>query len=407
MKPIKTKTMKSLLIILLSLSTITLHAQVKTIGVSAPNYDDGKIIFDTTGLHLYSWDLYTLNDNPSDQTQFTYLSGGKLEFNNLKPGRYWLLGKKATSTYYYDFDRLVNIGINNPKTCQGVDSTFNLIDVFDPNMQQVYPNPNPNSPPMRTLVSENFLNYQSYEWIQISNGQVHTASGINYLYGGRPALFTYIDGSEMLYLKTTDNNGCTSLGTFFNYISPMVFPSAGTVAGNGGNTNTPQTYMGKYITDCTGYYISINNEDYKVCNNEVLKDYYPNDSLIINYLTTDVCNTNDSIVYCQMFHPTKGNIYIYSIEKITKNGSTANTKKLYDQPYTLFPNPTTNAIQLSGDFKHETYKITDIHGRIITENDCVSNKEINLKEIAESGILFITIYDDQNQIIQREKIILK
>lgn len=400
--------MKSVLFILLSLSTITLNSQVKTVGVSAPNYDNGKIIFDTTGLNLYSWDLYTLSDNPSDQTQFSYYSGGKLVFENLKPGRYWLLGKKATSTYYYDFHRLVNIGIKNPKTCQGVDSTFNLIDVFDPNMQQANPNPVPNNPPMRTLVSENFLNYQSYEWVQISNGQVHSASGINYLYGGRPALFTYINGTEMLYLVTTDNNGCTSLGTFFNYISPMVFPSAGTVAGNGGgNTNTPQTIEGKYITDCTGNYISINGEDYKVCNNEVLKDYYPNDSLIINYLTTDVCNTNDTLVYCQMFHPSKGKIYIYSIEKIAKNNSTANTIKLNKHVYTLFPNPTTNMIQFSGDFTNETYKITDIQGRIISENECVSNKEIYLKEMADSGIFFLTIYNDQNQIIQREKVILK
>lgn len=232
--------MKTILL-LLCLITGSVYSQVKTIGTSAPNYDDGKIIFDTTGLNLYSWELYTLSDNPSNQTQFTYYSGGKLVFENLKPGRYWLLGKKATSTYNYDFDILVNIGIKNPKTCQGVDSTLNLINAFDPNMQQVYPNPDPNSNPMETLVTENYINYQSYEWYCISDRHVNIATGINYLYGGRPALFTYRNGTEMLYLITTDNNGCTSLGKFFNYISPMVFPSSSVVASNGGansNNNT-------------------------------------------------------------------------------------------------------------------------------------------------------------------------
>lgn len=470
--------MKTILTLLLCGLSISVFSQIKTVGATSPNYNNGKIIIDTVGLKLKSWELYMLDDNPSSQTNFKLLDYNKLVFSSLKPGRYWVLGKKATSTYNYDLERLVNVDIKNPTTCQGVDSTIRIIDVYDANMQG---NSNPNLPPTTTLTTELYnLNFANFEWYRANGGNVGIAPGIKYLNNSRPGLCTNIDGSEMIYLVITDNNGCTSLGKFSNIISPLVFPSSFGVPSVGPVTVSVPTVTKTSYTYCqddissnliavastgntlkwydvetggtalsnpptpntnsagtTTYYVSQkdanNNESARVAisvvvnskpivnasftmnGNEVI--FVNNSSNATNYHWdfNDLTNStetspnhtfNSDGVYNVILNAYNGSCTGTSSFTVNVSKKLTGLTEILKDNIQIYPNPTKDLISIKniGNSNYH-FQIHDLNGKMIHQNE-INNETISLKSFVEEGIYFISILNENEELIKKSKIIL-
>ena len=61
------------------------------------------------------------------------------------------------------------------------------------------------------------------------------------------------------------------------------------------------------IRDCTGTYLRIDNEDYKVCNSEILNDYTEGASVSVKYKKVQNCEDEGAV--CMLYHS-----YFASIE---------------------------------------------------------------------------------------------
>lgn len=72
---------------------------------------------------------------------------------------------------------------------------------------------------------------------------------------------------------------------------------------------------GKIVRDCTGTYIKLdNNEDYLVCNDDLLKDKEIGEKITFIYDKIDKCSKNNGKIMCMMYHENKGTIQIKSIQ---------------------------------------------------------------------------------------------
>ena len=72
---------------------------------------------------------------------------------------------------------------------------------------------------------------------------------------------------------------------------------------------------GSVVRDCTGTYVRFGeNEDYLVCNSDLLKDYQEGDQVSVIFDYTKECPENDGKIMCMMYHENKGMIRIKSIK---------------------------------------------------------------------------------------------
>ena len=72
----------------------------------------------------------------------------------------------------------------------------------------------------------------------------------------------------------------------------------------------------KVIINCSGFYLQFNNEDYRVCNYDLLKDFKDGDWVIGSIYQLKDCLQNGDKVFCEMYHPNKGFVKAYDIRKI-------------------------------------------------------------------------------------------
>lgn len=69
----------------------------------------------------------------------------------------------------------------------------------------------------------------------------------------------------------------------------------------------------KYVTvikDCTGVYLRDQHKDYRVCNYEVLNGYSDGASVQATYQSVGSCPALDTVVVCEMLHPSEGLVEI-------------------------------------------------------------------------------------------------
>lgn len=65
--------------------------------------------------------------------------------------------------------------------------------------------------------------------------------------------------------------------------------------------------------DCTGSYLTIKDNDYRVCNAEILDSYQDGDELKVTYKKVNNCEA-DTGIYCELYHPYKSHIEILEIK---------------------------------------------------------------------------------------------
>ncbi len=72
----------------------------------------------------------------------------------------------------------------------------------------------------------------------------------------------------------------------------------------------------KVVIDCSGFYLQYNNEDYRVCNFDALNDFKDGEWVIASMYQLKECVENSDKVFCKLYHPNKGVVKAYGIQKI-------------------------------------------------------------------------------------------
>lgn len=78
--------------------------------------------------------------------------------------------------------------------------------------------------------------------------------------------------------------------------------------------------------------------------------------------------------------------------------------------YSLFPNPTTNQIELSLfeiDFSKMKYMLFDVNGKLLFENTISNETTVISMESLSASIYFLSVMDERSNIIKSFKIIKK
>ena len=68
------------------------------------------------------------------------------------------------------------------------------------------------------------------------------------------------------------------------------------------------------IKDCTGSYISKNNTDYFICNDEIVANIKNGTEVSVTYKNVESCNEPDDAI-CLMLHLSEGFVEIIKINK--------------------------------------------------------------------------------------------
>lgn len=72
---------------------------------------------------------------------------------------------------------------------------------------------------------------------------------------------------------------------------------------------------GTIVRDCTGTYVRIaENEDYLVCNSDILTAKKDGEKVSVVYDYTKECAEKDGKIMCMMFHENKGMIRVKSVK---------------------------------------------------------------------------------------------
>lgn len=72
---------------------------------------------------------------------------------------------------------------------------------------------------------------------------------------------------------------------------------------------------GTIVKDCTGTYLRVKeNEDYLVCNSEILQSKKEGEKVSVVFDKTDKCPERDGKIMCMMYHENKGMIRIKSVQ---------------------------------------------------------------------------------------------
>ncbi len=72
---------------------------------------------------------------------------------------------------------------------------------------------------------------------------------------------------------------------------------------------------GIIVRDCTGTYLRVSeNEDYLICNAEILEAKKDGEKVSLVYDNTDKCPERDGKIMCMMYHESKGMIRVKSVK---------------------------------------------------------------------------------------------
>lgn len=72
---------------------------------------------------------------------------------------------------------------------------------------------------------------------------------------------------------------------------------------------------GTIVRDCTGTYLRVGeNEDYLICNSDILESKKDGEKVSLIYDYTKECKERDGKIMCMMFHENKGVIQVKSVQ---------------------------------------------------------------------------------------------
>lgn len=276
------------------------NSQVKVTNATGPNFNDGTIEVDTTGTNIKKWSIYRVVDATIQGSELATNTKTK---NGLVPGTYWVLGKKKDDGLAkFSLDTLVDISIAVTKDCDSLKvNYFNIMQMPDPQ--------NPQNVQTCITFSIDKANYAMIDKVYTKNWD----NTFTQYYGPNQGGCFQNLYNPKLYVIFTDANGCSVVGTNNKEYKPTGVPIM-IVPGTEPGPITNYVTLG--FTDCTGYYISYDNTQYKICNYAAAQaaGIVHLDSIIVSGKFLSDCNDNTPV--CQMYHPYAGYFWLDSVRAI-------------------------------------------------------------------------------------------
>ena len=284
------------------------NAQVKSTDATAPNFSDGSVSVDTAGTNIKKWSIYRVVDGA--------IKGAELATNfkakgDLAPGTYWVLGKKKDDGLAkFSLDTLINISIAVAKDCDSLKVTsFNVMQMPDPQ--------NPQNQQTCIYFSVDKASNAMIDKVYTKNWDNTFAQYYGPNQGG---CFMNLYNPK-LYVVFTDANGCSVVGTNNKEYKPTGVPI---MIVPGTEPGPITNYVALGFTDCSGYYISYDNTQYKICNYAAAQaaGIVHLDSIIVSGKFLSDCSDNTPV--CQMYHPHAGYFWLDSVRAIPTRPNATN-----------------------------------------------------------------------------------
>jgi hypothetical protein len=101
-------------------------------------------------------------------------------------------------------------------------------------------------------------------------------------------------------------------------------------------------------------------------------------------------------------------VYAGSGSNTGANNSTASIEESSLENFNIYPNPTNDVINIHRNNPTDemiTLEIKDLNGKTIYKNHGITGS-ISLKSIADSGLYFMTIMNEKNEVVKNTKIVL-
>jgi len=301
--------MKKLILAITTLFAIAANSQVKTTDATAPIFNDGTIKVDTAGTGIKTWAVYKVangfRQDPEIAKDFSTVG-------NLTLGTYWVLGKrKSDGLSKFSLDTLINITIAVAKNCDSLKvSYFNAIQMPDPQ------NPQMQSTCISYSVSKATNPSIDKIYLQEWNGMIS-----QYFGPSQGGCYPNMAQNAKIHAVITDVNGCSVVGTNATDYKPTNYPVM-TVPGTEPGPITNHVTIG--VADCSGYYIHYNDVQYKICNSGAARGMVHLDSIVVSGKFVADCNYQDTVVYCQMYHPHAGYFWLDSMRAIAPKPANKN-----------------------------------------------------------------------------------
>jgi len=365
--------MKKLILAITTLFAIVANSQVKTTDATAPDFNDGTIKVDTTGTGIKTWAVYKVangfRQDPEIAKDFSTVG-------NLTLGTYWVLGKKKTDGLSkFSIDTLINITIAVAKNCDSLKvSFFNAIQMPDPQ------NPQMQSTCISYSVSKATNPSIDKIYLQEWNGMIS-----QYFGPSQGGCYPNMAQNAKIHAVITDVNGCSVVGTNAIEYKPTNYPAL-TVPGTEPGPITNHVTLG--FSDCTGYYISYNDMQYKICNSGAARGIVHLDSIVVSGKFVADCNYQDTMVFCQMYHPHAGYFWLDSMGKFSPKDTTTLSMASNKIDASISPNPFTDRLEMNIP-QGSNGTITTIDGRIVMTFD--SNERGLDTHGIEPGTYFINV----------------
>ena len=300
--------MKKLIATISFMLAFLANSQVKVTNATGPNFNDGAVSVDTTGTKIKKWSIYRVVD--------AAIQGSELATNfktkgGLVSGTYWVLGKKKDDGLSkFSLDTLINISIAVTKDCDSLKVTsFNVMQMPDPQ--------NPQNGQTCIYFSIDKANYAMIDKVYTKNWD----NTFTQYYGPNQGGCFMNLYNPKLYVVFTDANGCSVVGTNNKEYKPTGVPI---MIVPGTEPGPITNYVALGFTDCSGYYISYDNTQYKICNYAAAQaaGIVHLDSIIVSGKFLSDCNDNTPV--CQMYHPYAGYFWLDSVRAIPTRPNATN-----------------------------------------------------------------------------------
>ena len=300
--------MKNLIAAISIMLAFLANTQVKSTNATGPNFNDGAVSVDTTGTNIKKWSIYRVVD--------AAIQGSELATNfktkgGLVPGTYWVLGKKKDDGLAkFSLDTIIDISIAVAKDCDSLKvASFSVMQMPDPQ--------NPQSQQTCIYFSVDKASYAMIDKVYTKNWD----NTFTQYYGPNQGGCFMNLYNPKLYVVFTDANGCSVVGTNNKEYKPTGVPI---MIVPGTEPGPITNYVALGFADCTGYYISYDNTQYKICNYAAAQaaGIVHLDSIIVSGKFLSDCSDNTPV--CQMYHPYAGYFWLDSARAIPARPAAAN-----------------------------------------------------------------------------------
>jgi len=213
-----------------------------------------------------------------------------------------------------------------------------------------------------------------------TNAQLSTPTGVS------------LDASGNIYIADYYNHSVRKVIASTGIIVTIAGNGAGGYSGDGGSATSAQLYYPYAVSVDASGNVYISDEQ-----NHRIRKVNPSTGFISSIAGTGTAGYSGDggpATSAELNYPTgvsvdiSSNVYIlewgnHRIRKITVDPTATTEHKIFNKEITIYPNPVSNSINISGITTKTTIKMYDVFGKLVMQKETESNIILNTDQIAQ------------------------